>query len=176
MPVAGHISVERSTEGQRVVEAHFPDAIAVNDVKEVNRDMVVEWSLRFSNVCLILIGSGPPCQGVSGLNSDRRGALRDERSCLFQEIPRITTLVREAFPWAQIHNITESVASMDAKDCQHMNDGLGCEPWYVDSGSMTLCNRPRVYWLSWDPHPGIGSVILEGRSSTSRSNRPKDVS
>ena len=58
--------------------------------------------------------------------------------------------------WAQVHNITESVASMDWKDCQRMNLGLDCSPWFVDSGGVTLCSRPRLYWLSWDPHEGEG--------------------
>ena len=59
----------------------------------IDEDMVKRWSLRFSNVGLVLLGAGPPCQGVSGLNADRRGALRDLRSCLFQHVPRFMVFV-----------------------------------------------------------------------------------
>ena len=124
--------------------------------------MCAGWALKYSSVSLILIGSGPPCQGVSGLNSDRRGALRDERSSLFQEIPRITALVKETFPWAQIRNISESVASMDWEDCEAMNEGFQDQPWFVDAKGISLCLRPRVSWLSWDPHPQDGVEILYG--------------
>ena len=162
VPVAGHISVERSEEARRVVEAHFPDVIVVEDVHLIDETMCKDWALRFSNVTLVIIGSGPPCQGVSGLNADRRGALRDHRSSLFLEVPRVTRLVKGSFPWAQVHNLTENVASMDWEDCEHMNQGLDQEPWFVDAAGISLCNRPRLYWLSWDPHPGAGVEIFEG--------------
>ena len=112
-PLAGYISVEQSGAAQRVVEANFPDSILVSSVEEVNEAMVVSWSLRFSGVGLVLLGGGPPCQGVSGLNSDRKGVLRDARSCLFTHVPRIEQLCRAAFPWAQVHRMAENVASMD---------------------------------------------------------------
>ena len=76
-PMAGHVSVEFSGAAQRVVEANFPDSIQVRQVEDVDDEMVMGWSLQFSGVGLVLVGSGPPCQGVSGLNADRRGALRD---------------------------------------------------------------------------------------------------
>lgn len=73
VPEAGHISVEKSPEARRVVESYFADTILVEDIEQVDEAMVRQWSLRFSNVGLVVVGAGPPCQGVSGLNSDRRG-------------------------------------------------------------------------------------------------------
>lgn len=67
VPVVGHIAVEKSVEAQRVLESFFPDIIQVNDVAEVTEEKVRAWALRFPSVGLILIGAGPPCQGVSGL-------------------------------------------------------------------------------------------------------------
>ena len=162
MPMAGHISIEKNPEAQRVVEAFFPDSIVVNDVQEINEDMVKGWALRFSSVSLIIVGAGPPCQGVSGLNSDRKGALRDKRSCLFQEVPRVVALVKQGFPWAQVHSISESVASMDKEDCEAMNLAFESQPWYADSEGVSLCHRPRLYWTSWEPMEGDGVDILWG--------------
>ena len=88
MALAGHISVEANPRAQRVVEANFPDALMVEDVQAVDEAMVLKWSLQYSNAGLILVGAGPPCQGVSGLNADRKGALRDSRSSLFSHVPR----------------------------------------------------------------------------------------
>ena len=85
----GHVSVERDKHASRVVESHFPDTVHVADVELVTAAMVREWALRFSQAAVVVIGAGPPCQGVSGLNSDRKGALRDERSCLFSHVDRI---------------------------------------------------------------------------------------
>ena len=159
VPVAGHVSIEKNPEAQRVVESFFPDALMVGDIEDVDQEMVKSWALRFSSVSLIILGAGPPCQGVSGLNSDRKGALRDLRSALFKHVPRIENLVKHAFPWAQVHSICESVASMDSGDCEIMSSAFGSYPWYVDSSCMSLCHRPRLYWLSWEIYEKEGVSI-----------------
>ena len=109
LPMAGHVSVEKTAEGRRVVEAAFADTIFVEDVALVDAEMVAEWAGKFSQVGLVLLGAGPPCQGVSGLNADKRGALRDHRSCLFQHVPRIRELLKKGFPCAQVLSISEAV-------------------------------------------------------------------
>ena len=162
VPVAGHISVEKSPEARRVVESYFPDTLFVEEVELINEDMVKQWSLRFSNVGLVLLGAGPPCQGVSGLNADRRGALRDLRSCLFQHVPRVYGLCKRFFCWAQVHRLVENVASMDFDDCQVMNEAYEELPWFIDSVGISLCRRPRIYWVSWELLEGDGTAFQWG--------------
>ena len=166
LSVAGHISVEKLPEARRVVEANFPDTIFVNDVEEVSKELVIQWSLKFSQVAVVAIGAGSPCQGVSGLNSDRRGALRDSRSCLFSHVPRISSLFRAAFPWAQVHVLGENVASMDYKDCEAMNEAYEGQPWYINADGVSLANRPRLYWITWELSPGPGATVLHGSDGT----------
>eukprot|EP00438_Fugacium_kawagutii_P016411 Skav235392 [mRNA] locus=scaffold1262:478179:481154:- [translate_table: standard] len=162
LPIAGHISVEMNESANRVVEAFFPDTITVADIQQIDDATVIGWALKFSNVGVIIIGSGPPCQGVSGLNCDKKGALRDARSVLFKEVPRVSALMRKHFPWAQVHNLTENVASMSAEDCQTMNEEFQEEPWYIDSAGVSLCHRPRLYWVSWELLPGEGVEVWTG--------------
>lgn len=147
-----------------MVEANFPDSVLVDDVEQVNdnEEMVLSWALKFSNVGLVLIGSGPPCQGVSGLNSDRKGALKDLRSKLFWHVPRITTMVKKHFPRAQVHGLTENVASMDYEDCQTMNTEFGLDFWFVDALGISLAHRPRLYWITWELVEEEGAEILWG--------------
>ena len=71
------------------------------------------------------MGQGPPCQGVSGLNADRKGAIKDERSSLFVHVPRVCALFRQAFPWAQIYELVENVASMSGEDGAVMSKEFG---------------------------------------------------
>lgn len=130
--MAGHVSVEKNEEGHRVVEAAFPGSVLVSDVALVNEAMVSEWACRFGQVGLVLLGAGPPCQGVSGLNADKRGALRDARSCLFQHVPRIRDLLKRHFPWAQVRCIMESVASMDVSDRSTMSQAFGDIPYRIE--------------------------------------------
>ena len=151
--VLGHVSVEKMDIAQRVVESHFPDVIHVNYVREIDAEMVLSWSTKFSQCSLVLLGAGPPCQGVSGLNCDRRGALLDERSNLFVHVPRVKQLLREGFPWCPVETLMESVASMDAKDRDTMSTHVEQQPIFCDAGNLTWCRRPRLYWVSWElPH------------------------
>ena len=166
LPMAGHVSSEVSKEGNRVVEAHFADSIMVGSVEQIDDAMVCDWAAKFSNVGVVLVGGGPPCQGVSGLNSDRKGALRDARSSLFPHVGRVHKLCQKRFPWAQVHFLMESVASMDDDDRYIMSQDIGVLPWRIDSFGLSLCHRPRLYWLSWDLKGGPG-VSLVGPSSTS---------
>eukprot|EP00435_Cladocopium_sp_Y103_P013778 s336_g3.t1 len=162
VPVAGHVSIEQSPEARRVVESFFPDTIFVEDVVGVDLAMVKQWALRYPNVGLVLVGAGPPCQGVSGLNADRRGALKDYRSCLFQHVPQIVELCKLAFPWAQVHDLVENVASMDYQDCETMSSAFGKWPWFIEASGISLAHRPRLYWVSWELVAGPGARILPG--------------
>ena len=154
--VLGHVSVEKSDAASRVVEHHFPGTIHVKDVTLVDDFLVKQWSAQFSQASLIILGAGPPCQGVSGLNCDRRGALRDARSVLFKHVSRIKALIRVHFPWCPVHVLMESVSSMDEEDRDHMSQDFGDEPLLCDAGTMTWCSRPRYYWTTWDLPEGPG--------------------
>ncbi|CAJ1352217.1 unnamed protein product [Effrenium voratum] len=127
-----------------------------DDVRTVTEEVVLQWSTQFSSAGVVLIGAGPPCQGVSGLNVDKKGALKDARSCLFAEVPRITALIRKCFPWCQVKFLMESVASMDDRDRHHMSEAIGFGPWHVDSGQVSPCRRPRLYWVDWELDGGEG--------------------
>ena len=166
VPVAGYVSVEICPEARRVVESWFPEVVHVEDVALIGTDEVRDWCLRFSGVVAVLLGAGPPCQGVSGLNVDRRGALRDARSCLFAHVPRIEEILRRWFTWCPVFTLIENVASMDAKDCTLMNSAYGLEPWCVDASGVSLARRPRLYWFNWDPRPMEG--LTKSSSSTLR--------
>lgn len=148
--VLGYVSVEPHEAANRVVESHFPGVITVAKVEDITPAMVKQWSLDYSQADLVLLGGGPPCQGVSGLNSDRKGALRDARSSLFVHVSRVRSLLRESFAWCPVHGLMESVASMDKQDRDLMTKDFDEVPVYIDAKHMTWCNRPRLYWCTWE--------------------------
>jgi len=157
--VLGHVSVECNKSAQRVVESHYPGVETVDDIQLIDATMVESWAARYSQCSLVIIGAGPPCQGVSGLNPGRKGALRDVRSNLFQEVPRVRDLVKRSFRWCAVHVLMESVGSMDSGDRQVMSDGYGAEPILCDAGTFTWCHRPRLYWLSWEIEEDEGAKL-----------------
>ena len=150
VPVLGYVSVEKQAPGRRVVESHFPGAEVYEDVKDITSRVVAQLAARYSQVSLVILGAGPPCQGVSGLNADRRGALKDERSCLFSEVPRIRDLFKHHFVWCPTYTLMESVASMDQQDKDVMSAGIGCTPVLCDAADVSWCHRPRLYWFDWE--------------------------
>ena len=156
VPVAGYISVEISEDARRVVESWFPEVKHITDVALIDEHEVSSWSLLYPSVCAVVLGAGPPCQGVSGLNSDRKGALKDARSCLFTHVPRVEQLLRRFFRWCPVYRIAENVASMDARNCNAMNEAYEGAPWLVDAGGVSLARRPRLYWFIWE------SLVIEG--------------
>eukprot|EP00438_Fugacium_kawagutii_P023415 Skav216598 [mRNA] locus=scaffold2855:145436:149216:+ [translate_table: standard] len=158
--VIGHVSVEQDAAAQRVVESHFPEAKTVPDVADVDEELVASWARDYSQCSLVVIGAGPPCQGVSGLNASRKGALRDQRSSLFIHVKRIWKLVQHHFPWCQVHSLMESVQSMDECDRKVMSADFGDEPWACDAGYLTWANRPRLYWISWSIHSQEGATLI----------------
>lgn len=95
--VQGHVAVEQSAEATRVVEAAFPGVIKVQDIALVDSAMVQGWALKFSQVAVVVLGAGPPCQGVSGLNASRKGALCDPRSVLYKHVKRAFSVVSSAY-------------------------------------------------------------------------------
>eukprot|EP00438_Fugacium_kawagutii_P036449 Skav224179 [mRNA] locus=scaffold257:56221:60355:- [translate_table: standard] len=162
----GHISVEKDPRARRVVEAHFPDTLHYDDVAAIDEQVVQEWQGLFSQASIVVIGAGPPCQGVSGLNADRLGALRDQRSSLFTHVRRVQGMVQQKFCWCQVHCLMESVASMDQQDQETMSADFGSVPWKCDAGTMTWCSRPRLYWITWEiqEQDGVAITAPEGSS------------
>eukprot|EP00438_Fugacium_kawagutii_P025094 Skav213443 [mRNA] locus=scaffold837:212799:217106:- [translate_table: standard] len=148
--VVGHISVEKSPEAARVVESRFPTTEIVSDVKDIDLAMVKTWVSKYPQVSLVMLGAGPPCQGVSALNAARKGALRDERSCLFSHVPRVRSLLQQCFPWAQVRSLMENVESMSEEDEGIMSDAFGSCPFFVDASGVSLARRPRLYWIDWE--------------------------
>eukprot|EP00438_Fugacium_kawagutii_P034073 Skav205994 [mRNA] locus=scaffold2084:207733:210659:+ [translate_table: standard] len=164
----GHVSVESNPAAARVVESQFPASEHFEDVTKVDQRVVQNWACRYGQAALVVIGAGPPCQGVSGLNSDRKGVLKDMRSGLHVHVSRIRQLVQQAFPWARVATLQESVASMDSSDLQVMSDHYGDEPFLVDAASFSLCRRPRFYWLDWEILPQEDVVLTPVYSSDRR--------
>ena len=165
VPVSGYVSVERDQSCQRVLDSFFPSALHVEHVEQVSRAMVKEWATLFSRTSMVLVGGGPPCQGVSQLNALRLGAVEDSRSNLVVHFPRIVSLVKECFPWAQVYTLCESVFSMSGKDREFYTRTLNVLPYMLDAGDVSLARRERLYWFDWEIPLQPGCAITNPDSS-----------
>ena len=163
LPVAGHVSVEINPRASRVLEARFPGTLIVEDVEKVDREMVKQWACQYTQVGLVVLGAGPP-----GLNADRKGALKDHRSRLFAHVPRIRRLLQQAFPWAQVQLLAESVQSMDSSDRAVMSEAFGCQACAIDAHGVSLARRPRLYWITWELEDGPGAQVVQPTDANGR--------
>jgi site-specific DNA-cytosine methylase len=165
--ILGHVSVESNEEARRVVESRFPSTRFVTDIVLVDEAEVKEWACLLSQASLVLLGSGAPCQGVSQLNAQWKGALRDSRSALFQHVPRVKALVQKFFPWARVASLAENVASMDEQDRKVMTEAFGDTPWMIDGKDFSIARRPRLYWFDWELVAQEGVTLQLSRDSSS---------
>ena len=149
VPVVGFIAVEKNPQARRVVESAFPSARHINEVEDITEDMVREWASEFPTVSAVILGGGPPCQGVSGLNAGRKGADKDPRSNLYLKYVSVRDWVKQIFCWCPSYFLMESVASMNASDREAYSRGAGILPYLVESSHVSLCRRPRLYWFNW---------------------------
>ena len=138
VPVLGYLSVEKQPAGRRVVESHFPGVEVLTDVQDVTLEVI------------------------------KQRALKDERSSLFSEVPRIRELCKQAFAWCPVYSLMESVASMDATDRKTMSAGFGAEPVLCDAADASWCHRPRLYWCDWEVYESEGIWLEEGSGDQPR--------
>ena len=148
-PVEGYISIEKDSRARRVVESAFPSCDHYEDVTEISKKDVDNWAAKYPNCKAVLIAGGLPCQGVSGLNASRLGAIDDPRSSLFQEFCKLKEWVTKRFTWCRTYSLMESVFSMTPNDRGVYSKAFGVLPYLVDSSTVALCRRPRLWWFDW---------------------------
>ena len=113
-----------------------PASLMWEDVATVDAEVVKGWAtvppISHKRSSLIVIGAGPPCSTL-----DRKGALKDERSCLFAHVARILELVKQAFPWCQVRLLMESAASTHDTDRLLMSASVDLEPVRIDAAGVS---------------------------------------
>ena len=165
VPVLGMICCEKNPHAKRVVESAFPSVKHLNDVNEITEEDIRVWAGEFPTVNAVIIGGGPPCQGVSGLNAGRKGALSDPRSSLYQKYVQVRDWVKATFNWCPTYFLMESVASMNEEDRKAYTRGAGILPYLIDSSHISLCKRPRLFWFNWTVGAQEGCEIFPPSSA-----------
>ena len=168
--VSLHVSVESNEAARRVVESNFSGVVQVNAVEEVTLQMCRDWSRQCPSCSLVIVGAGPPCQGVSRLNFDRRGAEEDPRSSLHLYVKPIVEMIREKFDWCQVHFLQESVASMDSADKVVYTRAADVIPYDICASQISPCRRDRLYWFDWTLDSEEGVKLYPPSSGDPRSH------
>ena len=140
-----HLSIEIDRNAIRTVNSVYPDAILLEDIKELD-EAVLDRHLSGIDPVFILVIGGSPCQDVSGLNAQRVG-IGGERSSLFFEMVRVIKLLLKE-KW-KVFSMTENVASMSNADRDIFSQTLGLIPRRACPSGFCQVRRPRYYWINW---------------------------
>ena len=97
VPLAGYVAIEKSPQGQRVLESHFPCSFQIDDITSVTKEQLAEIGAKFPNCKAVLFGGGPPCQGMSGLNASHLGVEANTKSSLHQIFEKLKGWIKEIF-------------------------------------------------------------------------------
>ena len=155
-PMSGYISIEFDPAAKRVVEASFPSTLFHDDITALSYETVRKWAAEFPNTKLVILGGGPPCQGVN-----------DPRSSLFLHFVQLREWVKKAFHWCRTYMLMESVASMSSTDRATYSKAIGFLPYKIDSLNISPCRRPRLWWFDWEVHEQEGVSIYPPESPKS---------
>ena len=154
----GRVAVECDAGANRITSRGWPGTEFVLDVKQVNRELVKSWSLKYLRIEEIHLWGGFPCTDLSSAKFGRLNLL-GRNSILFWEIPRIKKLLQEEFGCSIVaKHAVENVASMDAEACQEISSVLGSVPYLLDCVQAVPMRRPRYAWVSEDLDGSIEGV------------------
>lgn len=160
----GLIGYDISKPASRVCSRRWPHAILGGDVREITKEKVFEWFLKFPHVEQVDLWGGFPCVDLSAVRYGRKN-LDGPQSGLFREILRVLELLRQVYGRRfRIFFFVENVSSMDKEACQEISDALGVEPYKVQCADAVPISRPRYCWTNKElpPLPGVSLKHKDG--------------
>lgn len=132
----------------------------LGDITQISRETLEALAKCIgTDVGLIQVGGGSPCQDLSALLADREG-LWGPRSRLFFEKPSIFNDLREVFK-CPVHTFVENVFSMTKSNREEFSAQLGVEPVLLDTCHFSGCRRPRPFWVDWPIEARQGETLLQ---------------
>eukprot|EP00438_Fugacium_kawagutii_P023130 Skav208787 [mRNA] locus=scaffold931:260209:264566:- [translate_table: standard] len=160
----GLVSVEISKPANRVVGRRWPQAVLLNDIRDITLDEVRKWQLRFPHVEEIHVWAGFPCVDLSRVRAGRQN-LQGAQSGLFAEILRVQALLKRVFGQKfRLLFVIENVASMDTDALKELSQIFGVTPLYFQPSDAAPVSRPRVCWTNVSLQ-GLPGIILRKRAN-----------
>lgn len=132
IPVERYVAYEIEPNAVKISKKNYPQIEHCGDVATADFAQYKGFD--------VLIG-GSPCQSLSIIQSKTRQHL-DGKSKLFFEFVRAKEEMKPK--WF----LFENVASMNEESKQAISELLGCQPIFIDSGTFSAQERPRLYWTN----------------------------
>ena len=158
MPL-GIIFIDSDPMCIKLAKKHCAFVITVDDIKKVDKKMILDWRRLFPRAAEVVLGGGWPCVNHSSLNKNRQGAAAAS-SRLLDDLLRIAEDLKTSrralklSGW-QVIEFYENVV-MDETDLVVQSEAIGCDPIFVEAAEVLHCRRPRLFWIK-------GLEVIEGK-------------
>ena len=148
------LAAESNPDVVKMAEASIDQIVHVPAVELVNAKMI-EGIMKRRTIQAIVVGGGSPCQGNTFLNKGRKG-LRDPRSQQPNELVRIKTELRAAYPNIPVLTFLENVASSPSEVKKEYDHLMGVTPIFINAGIFGWVSRKRLYWAAGPNGENVG--------------------
>lgn len=135
MPL-GIIFIDSDPMCIKLAKKHCAFVITVDDIKKVDKKMILDWRRLFPRAAEVVLGGGWPCVSHSSLNKNRQGAAAAS-SRLLDDLLRIAEDLKTSrralklSDW-QVIEFYENVV-MDETDLVVQSEAIGCDPIFVEA-------------------------------------------
>ena len=149
-----YISMESDMTCNLIVKNRWPGVRMFERVEDVSDEELRDMLATVPSLDTGIVIGGPPCQGFTGLNRDRKG-FDDPRSSGVYLFRELVERLRRVAPHIRWSAMMENVASMSGTDREGITEELEqaytTKPYWVDAELFGHIRRPRLYWPSWTP-------------------------
>ena len=159
--VAGLISYDISKPANRVVARRWPHASVQGDVRDITKETVFGWMLRYPHATELHFWAGFPCVDLSAVKFGRLN-LSGPESGLFVEVLRVLELCRKVFGRRfKVLFFVENVSSMDKSALEQISSALGVTPYRVQCAEAVPISRPRFCWTNHKLEALPGVLVVD---------------
>ena len=149
------LSVEIDSRLAEATATNLPNIVHAKKVEEVNGGIFKQVLAR-RKISAILVGGGPPCQGNSALNPNRKGAA-DPRTQEASHLGRIARELEDIAAGVPILKLLENVAGAPQGSRDLYTEVVGGPPVEINARIWGWVNRNRAFWLA-GPDDHLDSV------------------
>ena len=152
--VIGYASSNIDKNSKRLLRRRWPGVIQLGNIESIDSKLIEHLHTSVNHrLDVVIVGAGCPCQAVSEHEFD----MQSQR---FFHVLRVLELFKRVFE-VPVHSFVENTFSITTESRRAFNGILGTKPLLLDAKWLSWCERPRLFWCSWDVQPVDGEALID---------------
>ncbi|CAE7606234.1 unnamed protein product [Symbiodinium sp. CCMP2592] len=150
--VIGYASSSIDKKCKRLLRRRWPGVIELGNIENIDSKCIEHLHKSVNHrLDVVIVGAGCPCQAI---------AEHGQHSQLFFHVLRVIQLFKHVFE-VPVHSFVENTFSITTESRQKFSNILETEPLLLDAKWLSWCERPRLFWCSWDVQPVDGEALID---------------